>query len=128
MRAIAAALVLVMAAGGAALGHHSFAVFYEATETISVTGVVTEFRFSNPHGSITIEAQNDAGEIEEWKAETTAPVILRRRGWDRDSITVGETITMVGWPAKDGANLIRLRSVTRADGSAVGGEFSYEDD
>jgi len=46
--------------------------------------------------------------------------VLQRRGWTRDSIKAGETITIEGWPSRDGKPYIRLRSAKRADGSLIG--------
>ena len=33
-----------------ALAHHSFAVFFDEARTVSLTGVVQDFQFRNPHG------------------------------------------------------------------------------
>ncbi len=92
---IAAALCVAPAAASA---HHSFAVYFDSTKEVTITGKVTAFRF----------------------AETNAPVVLQRRGWTRDSIKAGETITIEGWPSRDGKPYIRLRSAKRADGSLIG--------
>ncbi len=103
-----------------AAAHHSFAVFFDTDSQLrKVTGVVKEFRFSNPHGVVTLAVKRGAHEII-WRAETNSPSILRRRGWTQDSLHVGETITVEGWPARDGSNYMRLRSATRANGEPVG--------
>jgi hypothetical protein len=102
-----------------AAGHHSFAVFFDEARTVSVTGIVQEFQFRNPHGLIRVAVKGEAGEVT-WKAETNSPSILERRGWRRDTIKAGETITIEGWPARDGSNYIRLRAARRSDGSVVG--------
>lgn len=114
-----AALILVLVCG-AAVAHHSFAVFFDTDSQLrKVTGVVKEFRFSNPHGVVTLLVREGRREII-WRAETNSPSILRRRGWMPDSLRVGETITVEGWPARDGSNYMRLRSATHANGEAVG--------
>ena len=87
---------------------------------MSATGKVTEFNFRNPHATIEIEASDESGAPVVWRGETNSPSILRRRGWSQQSVAVGETITMEGWPARDGSRYMRIRSVTRADGSLVG--------
>jgi hypothetical protein len=122
-------LVLAVAALGAgtALAHHSFAVFFDAQKSISVTGVVTEFQFVNPHGVIRLQVKNASGGVEEWKFETNSPSILRRRGWTPDSLEAGETVTIEGWPARDNPHYGRLRSAKRANGEAVGRPLSKED-
>src|ERR1051325_2129043 len=107
--AILAALALTLTCG-CAFAHHSFAVFFDTDAQLrKVTGVVKEFRFSNPHGVITLAVKQNGREII-WRAETNSPSILRRRGWTAQSLHVGETVTVEGWPARDGSNYMRLRS------------------
>jgi hypothetical protein len=67
-----------------------------------------------------------AGKSEVWKAETNAPVILRRLGWTKDSLHVGETITIEGWLARDGKHYLRMRKVTREDGTVVGKPITFD--
>ena len=107
-----------------AVAHHSFAVFFDNEQgVVSVRGVVTQFSFKNPHGVIRLDVKGKDGKVEEWKAETNSPSILERRGWKKDSIKIGEEIVLEGWRARDGANYMRMRKVTRADGSPVGVPF-----
>src|SRR5690242_21074118 len=116
---LCAALVMV-ASGAEALAHHSFAVFFDTQSQLrKVTGVVKEFRFTNPHGVVTLAVRQGGHEII-WRAETNSPSILRRRGWSAQSLHVGETITIEGWPARDGSNYMRLRAATHANGEPVG--------
>jgi hypothetical protein len=88
-----------------------------------VRGVVTEFNFKNPHGVIRLDVKDKDGKIAEWKAETNSPSILERRGWKKDSLKVGEEIVLEGWRARDGKNYMRMRKVTRGDGTPVGIPF-----
>jgi len=100
--------------------HHSFAVYFDSARDVTITGKVTAFRFTNPHGTIVLEVADAQGQVREWRAETNAPVVLQRRGWTRDSVKPGETITIEGWPSRDGKPYIRLRRATHADGRLVG--------
>ena len=112
-------LVLTLAAR-VATAHHSFAVFFDTDSQLrKVTGIVKEFRFTNPHGIVTL-AVAEGGHQVIWRAETNSPSILRRRGWSSDSLQVGEKITVEGWLARDGSKYLRLRSATRANGEPVG--------
>lgn len=124
---MAACLATVIGASQA-LAHHSFAVFFDESKTVSVTGAVKDFQFKNPHGVIRIVAKNKDGVEEEWKAETNSPSILRRRGWAPDSLKPGEVITIEGWPARDGSNYMRMRKVTRENGEVVGKPFGAPED
>lgn len=117
--AILATSVLSLAAQ-VATAHHSFAVFFDTESQLrKVTGVVTEFRFTNPHGIVTLTV-TEGGHQVIWRAETNSPSILRRRGWSPNSLHVGEKVTVEGWPARDGSKYLRLRSATRANGEPVG--------
>jgi hypothetical protein len=113
-------LFVMVFAAAAAHAHHSFAVFFDSDRTVSVTGAVVDFQFRNPHGIVRIRITGADGKESIWKAETNSPSILVRRGWSKDSLTPGEVVTMDGWPARDGSNYMRLRTLKRADGSMVG--------
>jgi hypothetical protein len=120
---VLALLSVVLIGESAGLAHHSFAVFFDPTKTVVVRGKVTEFAFRNPHGEIGLEVRNEHGDIEQWRAETNAPVILVRRGWTRQSLKHGEVVTIEGWPSRDGRRYIRMRKATRADGTVIGKPF-----
>ncbi|HXC60021.1 MAG TPA: DUF6152 family protein [Steroidobacteraceae bacterium] len=117
-------LSLGVLASSVAAAHHSFAVFFDnEAGIVSVRGVVTQFNFTNPHGLIRMQVKEKSGETVEWKAETNSPSILERRGWKKDSLKAGDEIIMEGWRARDGARYMRMRKVTKADGTPVGIPF-----
>ena len=115
-----AALALLACSQGAALAHHSFAVFFDPEKEVTLTGKVTAFRFTNPHGTIVIDVKGSGGEVEKWRVETNAPVVLMRRGWTRASLHPGDVVTIEGWRARDGKRYIRLRKATDIDGNLIG--------
>jgi hypothetical protein len=120
-RLLTAVLLASALTGTTVTAHHSFAVFFDDTKSIEVRGTVTDFRFTNPHGIITVTgARVSGGPQETWRAETNAPTILTRRGWSASSLKKGEVITIEGWPSRDGKNYIRMRRVTRANGTVLG--------
>ena len=114
------ALVGLLVAAGQSSAHHSFAVHYDANKRITKEGVVTEFRFTNPHGILMLDVTNEAGEIEHWTVETTAPVYMRRFGWTKDSIKPGDHLTVEGWESRDGSHFMRISRVIRPDGTVIG--------
>jgi len=127
VRSVLAGLILLVVAGAApADAHHSFAVYFDDQTIIQVTGSVTNFRFTNPHAIISFTVKNAQGQVESWRAETNAVTLLRRRGWTKDSLTIGETITVDGWRARDGSNYMRMRTVKRADGTVLGTPVSNQ--
>jgi len=115
--AFTAALAVLPASAQA---HHSFAAFFDPAKSVTVTGAVTEFRFTNPHGMIALDVKKADGSTEKWRAETNAPVVLVQRGWTRDSIKIGEVVTIDGWPSRDGRNYMRMRAVKDAAGKPIG--------
>lgn len=119
---------LLLAAGSALLllplahaqAHHSFAAFFEGSKTVKLTGKVSIFRFTNPHGIIVLDVTGPDGTVKQWSAETNAPTVLMRRGWTRNTIKPGDTITVEGWPSRDGKPYLRLRQVLDTNGKLIG--------
>jgi hypothetical protein len=111
--------VLVLAAG-LAYAHHSAPVFYKVDERTSVSGTVTEFRFTNPHAILKLDVVGQDGEEQQWTAETTSPSILRRRGWSQESFKPGDKVKLEGMPSVDGSYLIRITRAFREDGTEIG--------
>ena len=124
-----AVAVLALFAATAAQAHHSFAVYFDPGKMVTITGKVTAFRFTNPHGLIVLDVTGADGKVSEWRAETNAPVVLTRRGWTRGAIKPGDTITIEGWASRDGKPYIRLRSAVDAQGRMIGtAPFGVTDD
>jgi hypothetical protein len=116
--AAGAALALASGAGHA---HHSFAVHYDSSKPITKEGVVTSFRFTNPHGILMLDVTNARGVKESWTVETTSPTYMRRSGWTKDLIKAGDHVIVEGWAARDGSRLMRINAVKRPDGTQIGG-------
>lgn len=125
---LAALGAAVMACTVPAKAHHSFAVFFDESRTMTIEGEVKTFRFTNPHGTIVLDVEGADGRATEYRVETTAPVVLRRRGWSRDSVRPGERVTIEGWPARDGKPYLRLRAAHDGQGRPIGSTFSADED
>jgi hypothetical protein len=117
---ISVAVVSVLLASSQSRAHHSFTVHYDSEKMITREGVAIEFRFTNPHGILMLDVTNEAGEIEHWTVETTAPVYMRRFGWSQDSIKPGDHLIVEGWASRDGSHFMRIRSAMREDGTVIG--------
>jgi hypothetical protein len=100
------------------LSHHSNVAF-EVNTVITVTGVVKEFRWANPHTWVALTADDGKGGKVEWSIEGRAPGVLLRSGWTRTSIKPGETVTIDFSPAKDGSKTGLIARVTKADGTIL---------
>lgn len=110
--------LLLALPGAECLAHHSFAAEFDATEMISVSGVIVEVRFRNPHVQYFIEADNN-GEIERWNVQAQNVPSLRRRGWSKDTLKTGDLITVVGFPGRDGAKKIYVDSIVAPSGKTL---------
>ena len=101
------------------LAHHGEAN-YDTEKTTSVKGTVTEFEFVNPHVQITLDVKNDKGEMEKWTGEARSPAMLSRYGgWDRNTLKVGDVITLYGHRTKNGTNFLRLEKIVLSDGKEL---------
>lgn len=126
-KSLLAVSALFLAGLQPAQAHHSFAAFFDSAKLIKIHGKVTDFHFTNPHGTIGLEVTDDSGKVQKWRAETNAPVVLMRRGWSRDSVRPGDIITIEGWVARDGKPYLRLRAAFDANGKAIGQQFGQSD-
>ncbi len=116
-RLLGATLALASVAASA---HHSFAAFFDHEKNVSVHGTVTQFYFTNPHGMVAVEVTNPDGSKTLWKGETNSPSTMARRGWTKQSVKVGDTVTMEGWPARGGEKYLRIRELRGPDGKPIG--------
>ena len=96
--------------------HHSFAAEFDANSPIELTGTVTKVEWANPHTFFYIDVTNAKGEVENWALEMGSPNGLMRRGWTRDSMKIGDVVTVTGSRAKNGSTLGNARSVTLSTG------------
>jgi hypothetical protein len=112
----AAAVVLP---GGSAIAHHSFAAQYDRDKPVTLAGVVTRIEWMNPHVYFYMDVKDAAGGPVHWAVESGAPNTLYRAGWRKDSIKIGDQITVEGYLARDGSKLANMRTATLADGRLV---------
>jgi uncharacterized protein DUF6152 len=103
----------LLAAVPLALAHHSFGAEYDGNKPITVTGVVTQIQWTNPHIYFFLDAKSKAGATEHWKFEGYPPGVLNRIGWKRNVTMVpGDTVTVFAWRARDGSTAGHSREVT----------------
>ena len=103
-----------------AVAHHSFAAEYDRNKPVKFTGKVTKVEWMNPHIYFYVDVKDDAsGKVTNWACEGAAPNGLYRNGWRKDSLKAGDMVSVEGWRAKDGSNLMNAGNVLLPDGRKV---------
>ena len=107
---------LVLAAPSFA--HHS-AVMFDDTKEVTVTGVVKEFQFTNPHSWLLVDVTNEDGTVTTWGFEAEGPSTLARSGIRKSDLPPGTEITITGNPMRDGRTAAAWIRATRGDGKEI---------
>ena len=102
-----------------ATAHHSNSQF-DVLKVEVIKGVVTSWEWSNPHTWLHLSIDDGKGGKTEWALEGRAPGVLSRAGWAPKILKPGDTVTVHYSPAKSGAKIGMIASVTLADGTVLG--------
>ncbi len=102
-----------------AAAHHSFAAEYDSNKPVTLKGSVTKMEWQNPHARFYVDVTDETGKVTNWELELGSPNGLMRRGWTRNSLKPGDTVTVEGYLAKDGSKLANARNVTLGDGRKI---------
>lgn len=116
--------VLCTAAAAASYAHHSFGAEFDSDKPVKMSGVVTRLEWTNPHVYLFIDVKGKSGAVTNWGFEMGPPHMLQKAGWKKNSLTIGETVEIEGWLARDGSNHANARKVTRKSTGEVLGAAS----
>jgi hypothetical protein len=118
-RALAVAAV-VCAATSPAVAHHSFAAQYDATKPVEMKGTVTLVEWTNPHARFYVDVKDDKGAMVNWNFELASPNVLVRNGWKRNTLKIGDQVTVNGYLSRieptSGPKMAIASAVTSSDG------------
>jgi hypothetical protein len=100
--------------------HHSVTAEFDPKRSFTITGTLKKLDWTNPHIYVWVEAKDESGQTVTYGIEAVPPGMLHRAGVTRDAFKVGETVTVIAAPAKDGTKTIGLgRRITFADGHSI---------
>ena len=101
--------------------HHSSSA-YDMEHPVNMKGIVTSMEWGNPHVFIYLDVKDDNGNVEQWRVEGNSPNMLTRSGWKREMIKTGDQLLVNGAPAKNGSKVMRLITLTLANGQKYDGQ------
>jgi hypothetical protein len=113
LAALAAGVVLMLTSGSV-IAHHSFSAEFDADNPINFKGVVTKIEWMNPHAYFYVDVTEADGKVVNWGLEMGSPNGLMRAGWTRNTLKIGDVVTVDGSRAKDGTHTGNVRAVTLA--------------
>ena len=117
-----AAFCIVSLIPTAVPAHHGTAAF-DMVGLTTIKGTVTKFDFMNPHVLIYVDVAGEGGKVEGWLCEYSSNNHLSRVGWDKNSLKVGDQVTITGHRARNRARALELQcpecSVTDAQGKML---------
>jgi hypothetical protein len=104
--------IAVVSAVVPAAAHHSFSAEYDAKKPVTLTGTVSNVEWMNPHVYFYLDVTGEDGKVANWAFEMGPPNGLQRSGWTRNTIKIGDELTVNGTLAKDGSKQVNARTVT----------------
>jgi hypothetical protein len=101
------------------LAHHSFAAEYDASKPVTLKGVIAKVEWTNPHIRFYMDVKSPGGSIARWEISGPSVNALARNGGKKDSLKIGETVTVEGFLARTVRNLANMKTVKSADGKIL---------
>lgn len=122
--ALVALAALIAVAVAPINAHHSFAAEFDASKPVTIKGTVAQIEWKNPHVWFYVNVKEEDGRTTRWGCEMGAPHQLQQRGWLRDTMKIGDVVTVEGSLARDGSKRANARTVTTSDGKTLGAASS----
>jgi Family of unknown function (DUF6152) len=110
--AVCVAAIGLLLSAGSVVAHHAFTAEFDAAKPMKVTGTVTKFEWTNPHTWFYLDIKDDDGTMANWGFEMNSPNQLLRNGWTRNTLKVGDVVSVEAFRAKDGSHVANAKVVT----------------
>ena len=100
--------------------HHSFSAQYDGSKPVEIKGTVSEIQWTNQHARFYVDVKAQNGDVKRWNFELASPNVLVRNWWRRNTLKIGEEVTVAGFLARlspaDGPQMAIASGVTASDG------------
>src|SRR3990172_4677803 len=117
-------VLVTVAAAVPLMAHHSFAAEFDSKKQVTVTGFVTKIEWTNPHVWFYMNVKDESGKVTNYGFEMGPPHLLQGTGWTRNTMKVGDELTVNGSLAKNGTPRVNARAVSTKDGKRLGAASS----
>jgi hypothetical protein len=109
------------------LAHHTFSADFDSNKPVTLNGTITKIQWTNPHVYTFMNVKDNQGKMKNWKVEMGSPADLGKEGWTRNSLKVGNMVTVKGWQGITQNNLANADSVTLSTGKTLSAASSYHE-
>ena len=115
--------VILLMASVTMLAHHGTNISFDQSKPITLQGVVTEFRFANPHTQIYFDVKDEQSNVVNWGGELSSPASLISEGWTKQrverEVAPGTVITAILFPGRSGNPVGLVSRITNAEGAII---------
>jgi Family of unknown function (DUF6152) len=101
------------------VAHHELRAEFDDHKPVALRGIVTRFDWNNPHALLYLDVKDAGGDTVNWAVEWASPIDLRKAGWTREAVKVGDSVTIEAWLARDGSKLASGRTIVLASGKRL---------
>ena len=111
----------VLCATAPVLAHHGWPVQYDSSKPVEIKGTVKTIEWQNPHAGFTLVVEEPGGKVTTWEFELAGTGNRLRRGWTKNSLRIGDTVSVKAFAARDGSPLANAIDITISDGRTLFG-------
>lgn len=99
--------------------HHAFDAEFSRQLPIELEGRVTKVDWTNPHARVYVDVVSESGATINWNLELNSPNIYLRQGWNKDTLQVGEMVSITGWRARNDPHVGNVGTIKKEDGTQL---------